>query len=105
LPVQVISFKFKENDFVEIEGWLKQRFAEISEAEKLPDNKLPICTPDDRFNSGDKFAVMKKGRKTAMRVLDSEEEAEKLNTGMVVFDVNKSELVNDVSDNVQPLGD
>lgn len=35
----------------------------------------------------------------------SEEEAEKLNTGMVVFDVNKSELVNDVSDNVQPLGD
>lgn len=34
----------------------------------------------------------------------SKEEAEKLNTGMIVFDVDKSELTNDVSDNVQPLG-
>lgn len=34
----------------------------------------------------------------------SKEEAEKLNTGMIVFDVDKSELVNDISDNVKPLG-
>ncbi|HWR25833.1 MAG TPA: ZPR1 zinc finger domain-containing protein [Methanosarcina sp.] len=34
----------------------------------------------------------------------TEEEAEKLNTGMIVFDVDKSELTHDVSDNVQPLG-
>ena len=33
------------------------------------------------------------------------EEAEKLNTGMIVFDVDKTELVHDVSDNVQPLGE
>jgi zinc finger protein len=35
----------------------------------------------------------------------SKEEAEKLNTGMIVFDVDKSELINDTSDNVQPLGE
>lgn len=34
----------------------------------------------------------------------SKEEAEKLNTGMIVFDVDKSELEHDVSDNVKPLG-
>ena len=34
----------------------------------------------------------------------SKEEAEELNTGMIVFDVDKSELVHDVSDNIQPLG-
>jgi zinc finger protein len=34
----------------------------------------------------------------------TKEEAEKLNTGMIVFDVDKSELTHDVSDNVQPLG-
>jgi len=34
----------------------------------------------------------------------SKEEAEELNTGMIVFDVDKSELTHDVSDNVQPLG-
>jgi len=76
LPVKKVMFAFKEEDFTNIEGWLKEKFAEISEAEKLPDEELPICTPEERFNSGDKFAVMKKGRKRAMRVLDSKEEAE-----------------------------
>ncbi len=32
----------------------------------------------------------------------SKEEAEKLNTGMIVFDVDKSELAHDISDNVKP---
>lgn len=77
LTVKRIRFTFTEKDFVEIEGWLTQRFAEIAAAEKLPDSELPLCTPEERFNDGDKFAVMKKGRKRAMRVLDSEEEAEK----------------------------
>lgn len=76
LPVQKITFEFTIQDFIDIEKWLKQRFAEIAEAEKLPDDELPLCTPEERFNSGDKYAVMKKGRKTALRVLDSMEEAE-----------------------------
>jgi len=76
LPVQKITFEFTIQDFIDIEKWLKQRFAEIAEAEKLPDDELPLCTPEERFNSGDKYAVMKKGRKTALRVLDSKEEAE-----------------------------
>jgi hypothetical protein len=75
-PVRKITFTFTEKDFAEIESWLHQRFEEIAKAEKLPDDELPLCTPEERFNSGDKFAVMKKGRKTAMRVLDSMEDAE-----------------------------
>lgn len=75
LPVQKISFKFTEDDFSECEAWLIGRFAEIAEAEDVPDCMLPMCTPEERFNSGDKFAVMKKGRKTALRVMDSLEEA------------------------------
>ena len=77
LPVQKITFHFTAEDFIEIEEWLNQRFAEIAEAEKLPDDERPLCPPEERLNSGDKYAVMKKGRKTAMRVLDSMEEAEK----------------------------
>ncbi len=76
LPVQKITFNFTDDDFIEIEKWLNQRFAEIAEAEKLPDEQLPLCTPEERFNTGDKYAVMKKGRKTALRVLDTKEEAE-----------------------------
>jgi len=75
-PVKKITFTFTEKDFAEIESWLHQRFEQISKAEKLPDDELPLCTPEERFNSGDKFAVMKKGRKTALRVLDSREDAE-----------------------------
>lgn len=75
-PVQVVKFNFTDYDFKECEEWLQARLEEIAAAEKLPDDELPICTPDERFNSGDKFAVMKKGRKTALRVLDSMEEAE-----------------------------
>ena len=77
LPVKKITFEFTEQDFVEIEKWLKNKFAEITIAEQLPDDELPLCTQEERFNDGDKFAVMKKGRKRAMRVLDSMEEAEK----------------------------
>ena len=75
LPVRKIEFWFTENDFAEIEQWLIKRFEEIAEAEKLPDNALPLCTAEERFNS-DKYAVMKKGRKTALRVFDDRKEAE-----------------------------
>lgn len=75
-PVQTVKFRFTDADFAECEDWLRARFAEIRAAEKLDDADLPVCTPDERFNNGDKYAVMKKGRKTALRVLDSQEAAE-----------------------------
>ena len=77
LPVQVIKFNFTLEDFAEIESWLIDKFDEIRRCEQLPDDELPLCTPEERYNSGDKYAVMKKGRKTALRVLGSMEEAEK----------------------------
>lgn len=76
LPVQPVDFTFSERDFQEIEVWLKEKIAEVKRARELPDDRLPLCTQEERFNSGDKYAVMKKGRKTALRVLDSKEEAE-----------------------------
>jgi hypothetical protein len=75
-PVHVVRFDFTDADFLECGEWLAATFNAIEEAEKLPDDELPICTPEERFNSGDKYAVMKKGRKTALRVLNSIEEAE-----------------------------
>jgi len=75
-PVKVLQFDFKKEDFIEIENWLIAQFYFISVAEQADDDGLPLCTPEERFNSGDKYAVMKKGRKTAMRVLTSREEAE-----------------------------
>lgn len=75
-PVRTIQFDFTDADFEECGAWLEARFDEIAYAETLPDYELPICTPEERYNSGDKYAVMKKGRKTALRVLDTYEAAE-----------------------------
>lgn len=74
--VVVIEFKFTEKDFEDIKIWIDNKFKEIAEAEELEDKLLPICSAEDRWNTGDTFAVMKNGRKTALRVLNSKEEAE-----------------------------
>lgn len=76
LPVSRIIFKFKEQDFADIEQFLTEKFEAIKEAESLPDDELPLCPPADRYNSGDAYAVKRNGRKTALRVLDSQEVAE-----------------------------
>lgn len=59
--------------------------------------KITVIVEDPLGNSA---IISKKARETKL----SAEEAEKLNTGMIVFDVDKSELEMDISDNVQPLG-
>lgn len=92
-PVQTVEFTFTEKDFAECESWLAERFALIAKAEQLPDDELPICTPEERFNSGDKFAVMSKGKKRALRVLDTMEDAElwQMNNGGDYIEHRKGE--------------
>jgi hypothetical protein len=67
-PVKKISFTFTKKDFADIEQFIKDKFAEIEKYEDKPDDELPICTAKERFNKGDKYAVMKKGRKAALRL-------------------------------------
>lgn len=74
-PVHKVTFNFNDNDFEEIEKLIEEKFKDIAIAEKLSDEELTPCTPEERWYSGDKFAVMKHGRKTALRVVDTEEEA------------------------------
>jgi zinc finger protein len=59
--------------------------------------KITVILEDPLGNS---TTISKKAVATKL----SKEEAEKLNTGLIVFDIDKSELVSDVSDNVKPLG-
>ena len=76
LPVRKIHFTFADEDFLQCTAWLDAQFDAISRYETLPDDDLPVCSMEERYNTGDKYAVMKKGRKTALRVLDSQEEAD-----------------------------
>ena len=74
-PVQVFEWQFSDQDFIDIEIWLKARFQEIKVAESLRDNELPLCTDDERWYRGEKWAVMEKGRKKATKLFESESEA------------------------------
>lgn len=75
LPVEVIEFDLGTPE--EIEQWIINRFDEISKLEQMEDSDLPMCTMEERFNKGDKYAVKKKANKTATKVHDTLEEAEK----------------------------
>ena len=75
-PVYKVSWEFDESDFDDIGQWLERRFELIAACEELPDDRLPVCTPEERWRRDDKWAVMKKGRKTAIRLYDDPEEAQ-----------------------------
>lgn len=45
------------------------------DAETLPDDALPLCSPEERWERGASYAVMKPNRKTAVRLFESEAEA------------------------------
>jgi hypothetical protein len=96
-PVQVFEWEFSDQDFIDIEIWLKARFQEIKIAETLRDDELPLCTDQERWYRGEKWAVMEKGRKKATKLFESEAEAMKwvrLNEIDVKYEIVKRDGVN-----------
>ena len=73
LPVFQIGWDFTARDFEEAEQYLLGKFAQIEEAEKLPDDELPICTEAERWTRGESFAVIKRGQKRAKKVFKTED--------------------------------
>jgi hypothetical protein len=59
----------------QVEQYLQKRVRLHQEAELLSDWHLPVCTPEERWERPTTFAVMKKGRKSAVRVFEKEEDA------------------------------
>ena len=54
----------------------RQILQDIEAAEKMVDDDIEPCTAEERWADADKYAVMKNGRKTAVRVFDTLIEAE-----------------------------
>jgi hypothetical protein len=73
LPVQVINFDLGTPE--EVEKWILKRFYQIEQLEKMADNELPMCTDEERFNKGTKWAIKKKANKMATKVHNTLEEA------------------------------
>ena len=74
-PHQVFTWKhdITSKDLVEIEEFIRARFKEIIYYEDK--ELLPLCTEQERWRDATVFAVMKKGRKSAMKLCSTLEEA------------------------------
>lgn len=71
LPVLVWSDQY-------VVAYLEERIALHQKAQHLGDRDLPMCTAEERWERLTTYAVMKKGRKSAVRVLDTQEEADQM---------------------------
>jgi len=77
-PVYKYAFDVTDADLEEIERFIKGKIAELEEAEKLADWEIKPCSNEERWASGEKWAVMKTGRKTAIKLFDDEKTANEM---------------------------
>lgn len=78
-PVSAIStIKIPVWSFKKQEQFINERVSKHQDAELIFDigGDLPLCTDEERWKKDDTYRVMKKGRKTAVRVLASQKEAD-----------------------------
>jgi hypothetical protein len=74
-PVFVYEYDVNEDELTHIESYIKGKVLEVSQNTEKPDDEVEVCTPEQRWTTPSKWAVMKEGRKTALKVCESEEEA------------------------------
>lgn len=77
-PVAVYEFDVTPEALEDTGKRILLKVQEIEKAEKLSDDEIEPCTAEERWCDGDKWAVMKNGRKTAVRVFDNEKDADAL---------------------------
>jgi hypothetical protein len=77
-PIYVYEFPVTKMDLDEIETFIRGKVAVYKQYQETADDDIPPCTPDERWAKPTKYAVMKTGNKRAVRVMDTQEEAEKL---------------------------
>jgi len=76
-PVYIYEFDPTPEDMTSIEVYIKDKVFDVSQNVEKADNDIPECSPDQRWATPTKWAVMKEGRKTAVKVCETEEEAQK----------------------------
>ena len=76
-PVFVYEFDVTPEDLELAGKRIHNKVVEIEAAEKMTDDEITPCTAEERWADDDKWAVMKNGRKTAVRVFDAKIDADK----------------------------
>lgn len=76
-PVHVYEYIPSDSDLKEIDDFIRSKVAMLKKYINVADDDIPPCTAEERWASDNKYAVMKEGRKSAVKVCDSKQEAEK----------------------------
>lgn len=74
-PVFKIGWDFDGEDFMRAEANVCAWFAEVAHEETVEDEFLEPCSPEQRWHKDDKWAVMRKGQKRAVKLFNTKEDA------------------------------
>lgn len=68
-------YEITEDDMLQIEKFIFDKFEQIKKYESVSDDELPICSEEERWNPGDSYRVIKQGAKRALKVTKDRTEA------------------------------
>lgn len=77
-PVYIYQFDVTAEMLEEAEKRIVAKVKELESYKDLSDDEIPPCSKSERWTQDEKWAVMKEGRKTAVRLFDNEMDAENL---------------------------
>lgn len=72
---QVVEIPINLWDRERQEQYIKDRVDYYESLKEIPDNELPKCTIEERWGKPPKYALVKTGRKSALKLFDSHSEA------------------------------
>ena len=75
-PVFVYEFEVTPEELEQTGERITQKVIAIEAAEKMGDDDIAPCSAEERWADPEKYAVMKNGRKTAVRVFDTQADAD-----------------------------
>jgi hypothetical protein len=77
-PVYVYEFPVTLTDIIKIDRFIRNKVDEYVHCQKLADDAIPACSKEERWEKAPKYAVMKTGRKSAVRLLDNQSDADRM---------------------------
>ena len=75
-PVYVYEFDVTKEALEEIESFIRKKVFQYELFSSSEDNMIPECTAEERWQKKDVYAVKKDGRKSAVKLFDTQKEAE-----------------------------
>ena len=75
-PVYVYEFAVTEEGLKEIEGFIERKISEYQRFAELPDDEIPVCTKEERWEDPTVYSVKKSGNQKATKNFYSLSEAE-----------------------------